>query len=155
MTKKTYSEKLRDPRWQKKRLQILERDAWTCQECYDTEATLHVHHRYYTKGAEPWEYDDAALQTLCEDCHQTEREFRPEAEKELLDAMRRSFGFSDTAELARCIRVGVELTPQHHQPSVIISAICHALAYPEMQAAVIEMYFARIKAREEARAEQP
>ncbi len=29
----TYSEKLRDPRWQKKRLQIFERDGWKCRVC--------------------------------------------------------------------------------------------------------------------------
>lgn len=43
-----YIEKLRDPRWQKKRLQILERDGFACQSCYDTETTLHVHHCTYT-----------------------------------------------------------------------------------------------------------
>jgi hypothetical protein len=30
---------------------------------------LHVHHRYYLRGKKPWEYDDDALTTLCEDCH--------------------------------------------------------------------------------------
>ena len=29
----TYTEKLKDPRWQKKRLEILERDNWECQDC--------------------------------------------------------------------------------------------------------------------------
>lgn len=31
MTDKTYAEKLKDPRWQKRRLEIFERDDWTCQ----------------------------------------------------------------------------------------------------------------------------
>ena len=31
---------------------------------------LHVHHQYYIKGKEPWDYDDSALITLCVDCHQ-------------------------------------------------------------------------------------
>jgi len=65
----TYSEKLKDPRWQKKRLQILERDAWVCSECYSGVKTLHVHHKYYTPNTEPWDYDESALTTLCEDCH--------------------------------------------------------------------------------------
>lgn len=30
-----YKEKLKDPRWQKKRLQIFERDDWCCQKCGD------------------------------------------------------------------------------------------------------------------------
>lgn len=71
---KTYSEKLRDPRWQKKRLLILERDEWQCQLCYDKETMLVVHHRYYTPGAEPWEYPDEALVVLCDNCHQEEHE---------------------------------------------------------------------------------
>ena len=37
-----YSQKLKDPRWQKKRLQILERDEWNCQICHDNESTLVV-----------------------------------------------------------------------------------------------------------------
>ena len=30
---------------------------------------LNVHHRYYINGKNPWEYDNEALVTLCEDCH--------------------------------------------------------------------------------------
>jgi len=68
-TKKNYSDLLKDPRWQKKRLQILERDDFTCQGCGDTETTLHVHHKEYVYGRMPWEYDDEELITYCEDCH--------------------------------------------------------------------------------------
>lgn len=32
--------------------------------------SLHIHHQYYVQGKKPWEYDDAALVTLCADCHQ-------------------------------------------------------------------------------------
>src|SRR5262245_56290118 len=53
----SYQEKLRDPRWQRKRLEILERDQWTCQRCHSTTKTLHVHHRIYRHGLEPWEID--------------------------------------------------------------------------------------------------
>lgn len=65
----TYKEKLKDPRWQKKRLEILERDNFTCCQCGDKEETLHVHHKGYIKGNEPWEYDNNYLETLCETCH--------------------------------------------------------------------------------------
>jgi 5-methylcytosine-specific restriction endonuclease McrA len=33
MNKSKYSEKLRDPRWQKKRLEIFQRDNFICQNC--------------------------------------------------------------------------------------------------------------------------
>lgn len=68
----TYSEKLKDPRWQKKRLEILNRDNFTCQSCGDTTKTLHVHHIHYYAGMLPWEYAPEILITLCEDCHQFE-----------------------------------------------------------------------------------
>lgn len=83
-----YAAKLKDPRWQKKRLEILNRDNFTCQACKSTEKTLHVHHHFYSKGCEPWEYMSEALQTLCEDCHQYETDCRPEAEQALNMALR-------------------------------------------------------------------
>ena len=51
------------------RLKIMERDGFACRKCAAKDKTLHVHHHYYTKGAEPWEYDDEVLVTLCDDCH--------------------------------------------------------------------------------------
>ena len=63
-----YSEKLKDPRWQKKRLKIFNRDNFTCVECGDTETTLHIHHKEY-KDSEIWDYPNESLITLCENCH--------------------------------------------------------------------------------------
>jgi hypothetical protein len=71
----TYKEKLLDPRWQKKRLEILQRDNFTCQMCGDTKSTLQVHHKLYIKGNDPWEYPNLMLITLCGDCHEHETHF--------------------------------------------------------------------------------
>lgn len=30
---------------------------------------LNIHHKYYVNGLKPWEYDNDALVTLCEECH--------------------------------------------------------------------------------------
>jgi hypothetical protein len=65
-----YSEILKDPKWQKKRLQILERDKWKCCFCGDSESTLHVHHIVY--AGKPWDQRDATYLTLCEKCHEEE-----------------------------------------------------------------------------------
>jgi len=67
---KTYFEMLRDPRWQKKRLEIMGRDHFKCRLCGDGETTLNVHHLSYEKGAAPWDYPDAFLITACQPCHE-------------------------------------------------------------------------------------
>ena len=70
MEKKSYSELLKDPRWQKKRLEIMQRDKFECRACESSDTTLHVHHMVYHKGLMPWEYDNHDLMTLCEKCHE-------------------------------------------------------------------------------------
>lgn len=65
----SYAVKLGDPRWQKKRLRIFERDDWACRRCSATDRQLQVHHLRYERGREPWEYPDETLETLCDECH--------------------------------------------------------------------------------------
>ena len=67
-----YSSYLQSPQWQKMRLQILERDNFSCRSCANCEQTLHVHHCYYERGKKPWEYPESSLVTLCKDCHEIE-----------------------------------------------------------------------------------
>lgn len=63
----TYLEKLKSPKWQKKRLEILQRDNFSCRCCCDSETELHVHHFKYTK--EPYNAPNEDLITLCKHCH--------------------------------------------------------------------------------------
>ena len=99
-----YQQKLRDPRWQKKRLQILERDNWTCQKCTDTEATLVVHHRRYCGKTDPWDYDDYDLVTLCEPCHKEEYATWAEAEDTLILGAKLRLWSTDAWGLGHSIR---------------------------------------------------
>lgn len=69
MSQKTYYEKLKDPRWQKKRLEVMEKAEFRCSLCMDDTSTLNVHHKEYFKGKEPWDYEAEQLVCLCEDCH--------------------------------------------------------------------------------------
>lgn len=41
-------------------------------ECQNTveKPTLHVHHKAYLKGKEPWDYADEFLIVVCEECHE-------------------------------------------------------------------------------------
>lgn len=71
MSKKpTYYELLKHPKWQEKRLRIMERAGFKCEWCYIEDKILHVHHTYYEKNAAPWEYPDNSLLCLCESCHE-------------------------------------------------------------------------------------
>lgn len=74
--KKTYWQLLRDPRWQRLRLEIMEAANFACSRCEKSDDTLNVHHRLYRKGAKPWEYAPSDLECLCEDCHENEHKWR-------------------------------------------------------------------------------
>lgn len=99
MAKNTYYEQLRDPRWQKRRLEIMQRDDFTCQICYDTKSTLNVHHKHYHKGRAPWDYRDEELATLCETCHENIDETEA-ARKEILAKLRMDGPYSVPEALA-------------------------------------------------------
>ncbi|HUX44124.1 MAG TPA: hypothetical protein VMV57_05170 [Terracidiphilus sp.] len=86
-----YNEKLKDPRWQRRRLEIFQRDNWQCQLCSRTDLELHVHHLYRTTE-NPWDEPDLHLLTVCRLCHEQQpstpqgtikppkREYRTDAE---------------------------------------------------------------------------
>lgn len=129
-----YSEKLRDPRWQKKRLEILERDEWTCQMCYDSTSTLVVHHRRYLLDTEPWDCPDDLLVTLCENCHELEKESRPEYESLIIEELRAKFFADDLRRLAH----GFYKLKLLHASEVVASAYEDALSSPEIQQQLID-----------------
>ena len=67
----SYSNKLLDPRWQRKASLVKERAGNKCQDCEKT-GRLEAHHCYYLsmrEGYEPWEYPLSAFRALCPDCH--------------------------------------------------------------------------------------
>lgn len=85
----TYTEKLKDPRWQKQRLEIMNRDNFRCQHCNSADKTLHIHHKYYT-SIEPWEYPNTALITLCWDCHEIEEESLKSISSDFISILRQA-----------------------------------------------------------------
>lgn len=82
--RKTYKEKLLDPRWQKRRLEVLAAHRWECDACGARDKTLHVHHREYWPFVDPWDYPNGWLEVLCEECHRaaTSESFEDKAERE-------------------------------------------------------------------------
>lgn len=65
-----YKRQLQNPLWQRKRLEILNRDDFQCQSCFKKDKELHVHHKYYLPGKQAWEYPDQCYETLCYECHE-------------------------------------------------------------------------------------
>jgi ribosomal protein S27AE len=141
-----YSQKLKDPRWQKIRLEVFERDEWTCCRCGDKDTTLSVHHRRYVPGREPWDYPIHELTTLCEICHKDDYELGYNAEKRLLSAVRLAgFYSSDIEEIAN----GFEKISLQHIPEVVASAMRYALENKDTQKFLIEKYFEYLATKRE------
>jgi hypothetical protein len=65
-----YSEQYKDPRWQKKRLEIMQRSNYSCEWCGNTKKQLSIHHGYYKPKTAVWEYDNSTLHCLCQSCHE-------------------------------------------------------------------------------------
>jgi hypothetical protein len=100
--KTPYQKKLLDPRWQKRRLDILSRDKFTCRVCWDTENTLDVHHKKY--NGNPWEAEDKDLITLCESCHGIESDAKDLfKEKSVRWVENSSFSFDDVNDFMQAL----------------------------------------------------
>lgn len=122
----TYASKLKDPRWQKRRLEIPSRDNFTCRLCGDKTTELHVHHAYYERGYEPWDYPDDMLITFCEPCHDQVTELvkslsrgvsSPEHFKIFLDTWKFTFGdHREYGDLVREILAMLLLDPRMVRP---------------------------------------
>jgi len=136
----TYSEKLKDPRWQKKRLKIFERDEWRCQKCFDAESMLAVHHRYYIVDREPWDYPDKLLVTLCEDCHESERLNYDNAE-DILSMLRILFW----TEGIHSIIYGFRKMQLVYPPEVMADMLEWVLSDPDILSELLDRYFAYLK----------
>lgn len=121
MAKSTYFEKLRDPRWQRKRLEVMQRDEFTCRACFDKDSTLNVHHRAYVKGNEPWDYPLDSLVTLCESCHSNEAQISEAIHDFLIRVWPRYRASTDTTRfenLGYCIASGTrygEISPYQEE----------------------------------------
>jgi hypothetical protein len=65
-----YARRLERPEWQRRRLEVMNSYGFRCARCADETSQLHVHHKLYVRGREPWEYEDALLECLCSACHE-------------------------------------------------------------------------------------
>ena len=66
----SYTAKLGDPRWHAKRDSIMRKRGVFCENCKRSGIVLQLHHNFYDRGKEPWEYDDSVFKVLCKACHE-------------------------------------------------------------------------------------
>lgn len=65
--KEWYAEQLKDPRWQRRRLEVMQAADFKCEFCGAADKPLHIHHlKYFGK---PWEAPMEYLECLCEGHH--------------------------------------------------------------------------------------
>lgn len=126
----TYSEKLKDPRWQRKRLAVFELSSWRCDDCTDNEKTLHAHHKYYVKDKDPWDYPDSAFKTLCDECHDKTEEALMEI-RELLG----NYAWFEISLFAHQIRTAMA----SESPSVVLERLSYFIEKPLMPHALRDM----------------
>ncbi len=106
--RKSYSEQLLDPRWQRKRLEVLNAADFCCEDCGSDQKTLHVHHRQYRKGALAWEYSADELVSLCDQCHETRHKIQSRLNFVLSNI--NNSGLSELLGYAEAALVGYEAT---------------------------------------------
>ncbi len=83
-----YTEQLKDPRWQRRRLECFEAANWRCQHCNRADQSLHVHHVHYIKNRAPWEYPDDYLVVLCNEHHSERHELEDRLVSSLMVKLR-------------------------------------------------------------------
>ena len=136
-----YAEKLKDPRWQKLRLEVFNRDEFTCQNCMETEKPLAVHHLRYVPDREPWEYKTWQLVTLCEDCHTEEYESMYGAMTSLIEQIKDKGFLSNAVTNLSVAFHGLNL---HYPQEVIADAISHIFTDDKLFSQLMTMYFKSI-----------
>lgn len=90
-----YSSQLRDTRWQKKRLELLEAANWSCCNCGSETRELQCHHLIYRKGKSPWEYPNSEIIVLCSQCHEYITKIQSEVNERILTYNAQMPGYSD------------------------------------------------------------
>lgn len=121
-----YSDRLVDPRWQRLRLEVFQRDGFACRACGETALELHAHHSYYERAREPWQYPSESIVTYCHRCHEAEHGRSFAGDAAVLQLLRQA-GFplmEDRLTMAGAIRGdGEPLTPKQARELAFIVAV--------------------------------
>lgn len=146
MEKQSYSDKLKDVRWQKKRLEILEANDFICQRCLMEGKTVHVHHKLYRWDTDPWDYEDDCFVILCEDCHHQETIIRKVSFKRLSETIQKNFyakGMDDLSAAFDDVQTKVGYSNE-----LIAGAINFWLSDPKLCEMFMQTYFQYLQNKE-------
>lgn len=139
-----YQEQYKDPRWQKKRLEVLIRDGWQCQWCGSKDKTLHVHHYGYEDEKAIWEQSSKTMITLCEDCHEREGDMVKESLKKLTQILRLYLGHSVLNQLTTAFYHAFneceagEYTVCANKPSILVLLCSELLTQQKFQEIILK-----------------
>lgn len=143
MKNKDFFNQYKDPRWQKKRLKILNRDNFKCVLCGEDKDTLHIHHKKYEYNTPVWEQDDKFLVTLCESCHVFETEGK-NCFSVLEGVIKERFFSTDYIELGRAF---LSIINKPYPPSVLSDAIERWFNTNNGMDIVLKWYFSFLKGK--------
>lgn len=118
----SYSEKLNHPLWKAKRREILSGINF-CQSCKRGSVPLQLHHNFYDRNKEPWEYDNKDFKVLCSVCH---KKFTDE-----LIFFRRDVLPRMNVQAMRVLNRALSIGLQHNDPLIIAYAIGAVVSNPE------------------------
>jgi len=77
MGQMTYLAQLRHPKWQRKRLEVLQRDGWIVRAAQKGDYAVYADGSKAPIVTGAWEYSGDDLTSLCEDCHELTHAERP------------------------------------------------------------------------------
>lgn len=113
-----YRDKLKDPRWQRKRLEVLQRDSFTCCHCGDDKTELHIHHLKYS--GDPWEAKMEDMITVCVHCHNMEELLKKHAPgSKVIKVMRRKNIDPSVVSMAAFVNYNIPDLEEKNKPAVI------------------------------------
>jgi hypothetical protein len=84
-----YQEQLRDPRWQRRRLEIFQDANFKCEDCANGHEELNVHHSAYLKDIPAWDHPKELLHCLCRSCHKERQSVEDSLKIEMMKRLRR------------------------------------------------------------------
>ena len=119
MSKDDYSNLLKNPKWQKKRLEVLEAMGFKCENCGKDDQELQVHHRIYSANLKPWEHDIKTMAVWCENCHKSYHQNKDYILKNLSYASPRGL-YVLGLFLQECHRIGIN-------PGMMLDGIAKSL----------------------------